>query len=159
MNQYSGKHTWALRAGALLLLCSLSATSVLADGIRSKDKARSPQMMTGAYDVVVQEIREYASTFSLLLRAKYNGVIIRRNVRLKVRSEQSQARKTKPQAPSAPVLSIKRERLVERGRRMMPRSCALLHTHARAVCLRDAQLKRMNRYVGTVLRTAGKNQE
>ncbi len=156
MDQYSRKHTWAFRAGAFLLLCSLSAGVAMADGIRNRDKARSPQVMTSVYSVVAQEIRGYAATFSSLLRAKYNGVIIRRNVRLKVRTEQSHARKATPQKPAEAGLSIERERLVQRGKRLMPRACALLHTHDRAVCLRDAQLKKMNRYVATILHVGSK---
>ena len=154
------EHTKKFRIGStvslLLLLTSLSGTVAWADGLSSKDKLRIPQpagLEIHAGEHIFQGIDLSGSTVPTSDEEKI-GIQVRRNARLQQRKTKIQATEEHKTVPSQPGNRIDRERLIRHGRTELKSSCMALHTHDRAICLRDAQLERMVRFQSTALRVS-----
>jgi hypothetical protein len=147
------KPIWTLRVTVAVLLCSFSTGLVLADGIKSKDKLRSPESMDIIYSVSREQIREFSDYVRSVLREKNKDILVRVNTRLKARVVNKPSRNPSASAIIASI-GIDRERLVKRGKKSIPLQCQPLHTHERATCIRDTQVRQMARYAETILKVS-----
>ena len=141
------------RRTAIAMSCvtfSLLTTGIaLADGLQSQNKLRVPQatVLTPRTDsrghVIPNQPLQVPRTLS---DEEKISMMVRRKARLSARKDrQSQGVQTAKDS-NATNPGTDRANLIHRGMLKQPQKCQLLHTHARATCLRDAELLHMNRF-------------
>lgn len=125
----------------------LSGNVALADGIASKDKARTPTMTVGS-----TSYGPFRTTVKLTPASRQPRHLwrihksVKRQTRLRERVAKREssfiAKEEVKQANSNPSRRVDRIKLLKRGNGRLPMHCQSLHTHLKAVCQRDAQLLR-----------------
>ena len=137
----------------------VSGSIAFADGIASKDKVRTP-LAAGAFTSIgahSEPARSYVVTKKQREQLKIT-VWIRKNLRSSVKTMNASVRHDRSVTPFRvtenavnPERSIDRLRLVKRGMGALPIECRRLHTHERAICQRDAQLRKDAKWVRLAL--------
>lgn len=135
----------SLKLAALGLICSYALSGIaFADGIGSKLKSRMPSdggmLKRGTNVHGLRPIDAKLPPGDIAI-----SVLIRKNLRLQtkqnVASDDATVRtKRNGETTINPALKIDRLKLIKRGQSAQPMHCITLHTHARAVCQRDALL-------------------
>ena len=145
------KHASYVVVPALCLAVVLSAYApVSADGIKSQWKGRLPQGVvtdTGLSGTIVRNDTAASDKQKAIL-----GMLVRRNVRANERRYKGYAATAAEKAssslpvvnsaPSKVLTDTERARMILKNEKVAIAKCAALHTHERATCLYQAQLKR-----------------
>lgn len=141
-------------------IACVSGSVAFADGPGSKDKSRMP--LAAGEVITIGAHSQPAPSFFTSKKVRDQMKIsawIRHNLAAQKRA--AEAPKTKADRAHwvhentdyvNPQMKIDRLRLVTRGMGAQPIECERLHTHERAVCQRDAQLRRTTERVQLALR-------
>ncbi len=131
----------------------VSGSLAVAGGLGSKDKARTP-FAAGAFTTIGAHSERAPRYLSKKQRTQMKiSANIRKNIRTQARTLSAPKNTAKRELFSNstvfvnPQLQIDRQRLVARGKSSQPMHCAKLHTHERAICQRDAQLRKNPQWV------------
>ncbi len=141
---------------AVVSICTslsfFSGSIAFADGISSKDKVRTPidtvqGIVYGPYQVIKKKVytsRQHRNIWKIHTSVKRQAKIRERMAK----KEEGFIRKESVKiSNSNPGRQVDRLKLVKRGNERLKAECKTLHTHLRAVCQRDAQLKKSPEHV------------
>lgn len=149
---YNVRKTFAAVATSIAFI---SGSIALADGLASKDKVRTP-LAAGAFTMIGAHSKPARSSIVTKKQREQLKITVwlRKNLRSQTRTMNAVAREDQPAIPFHltkdavnPERSIDRLRLVKRGMGALPMRCQTLHTHERAICQRDVQLRKSQQSV------------
>lgn len=145
--------SYSLVSSTIVLCALILGTSTFADGLRSQWKVRMPQFAVSADPSAM--LRFHPTDISLATmptpEQEHIALIVREKVRLATRVARNDRAQRLPEQTTVqttnvtPGNGIDRELLVLRGRKNQSLECNLLHTHEKARCFYEAQMKKVVR--------------
>jgi hypothetical protein len=142
------------------VLCMTIAGPAVADGLQSQWKNRMPQFSGSADPSAMTRYKPLDTSEAIVpLNDEITiGMMVRRKARLtsrKMKLEKEKNANTQegvaPYAVPGTGNHVDREELVRRGRKYQQLQCNKLHTHERARCYFEAQIKKMERFQTSVM--------